>query len=185
MAGTPRARKGAALQRKRHCRPCPASKMESLAWLRCAQSALFSGARCASHWGGYPYCVSNGRKAACPLLWLACLVPGSALRTAPCHSNFGSVNEPTMIGSLFVGVYNGDRSIGAANLRKGFTPSMEAALPLAGAPCAPFYGSAPRTGLAAAIRYDLGFVGVYVFVVGLVLELGGGGFVEKNPDVRV
>ena len=85
-----------------------------------------------------------------------------------------------MRGSLFVGVYNGDRSIGVANLRKGFTPSMEAALPPP-----PFMAVRLAHASAAAIRYDLGFVGVYVFVVGLVLELGGGGFVEKNPDVRV
>ncbi len=66
--------------------------------------------------------MSNGRKGACPLLW-------------HCASHRPVPPEPLMGGSLFVGVYNGDRSIGAANLRKGLAPSM------AGAPCAPFYGS--------------------------------------------
>ena len=79
------------------------------------------------------------------------LVPfnGSAPRTRPCRPKSMYYNEPPMRCSLFVGVYNGDRSIGIANRRKGFTPSMEAALPppsmavrlapalpLVGAPCA-------------------------------------------------
>ena len=45
-------------------------------------------------------------------------------------TNSGSINEPLMGGSFFVGERGGDRSIGEANLRKGRRPpSMEAALP--------------------------------------------------------
>ena len=72
---------------------------------------------------------------------------GSASRTRPCRPKSMYYNEPPKRGSLYICIRKGDRSIGAANLRKGLAPSM------AGAPRAPlFCGSASRTGTAAGWR---------------------------------
>ena len=78
-----------------------------------------------------------GRRTLRPPSMEAAHAVGRRASYRPVRPNSMYYNEPLMRGSLFVGVYNGDRSIGAANLRKGFTPSM------AGAPCAPLQWKRP------------------------------------------